>query len=265
MYDARMAETGQLALPHFMRLAAHPVRWRVLTELARSDLRVRELVAMIREPQNLVSYHLRLLREGGLVTARRSTADARDSYYRLDVERCADAFRSSGSAIHPALLAPRTARPLFELPRVSGVSVLFACTGNSARSPIAEALLRNRTNGRLEVISAGSHPKSRLHPFAVRVLDEQYGIDVADQRPRQLGALAGRRFDYVITLCDKVREVCPDVVDNRTCRAHWSIPDPAAAGGRDQPDYDEFVRTAAEIDARVHQLLATLAAKEAQP
>ena len=91
---------------------------------------------------------------------------------------------------------------------------------------------------------------------------QDYGLD---QLPRHLDTLSRSRFDYVITVCDKVREVCPDVVDNRTCRAHWSIPDPAAAGGRDQPDYDEFVRTAAEIDARVHQLLATLAAKEAQP
>ena len=92
--------------------------------------------------------------------------------------------------------------------------MLFVCTGNSARSPIAEALLRHRTGGQVEVVSAGSQPKPRLHPNAVRVLREQFGIDIADQRPRHLDTLAGRRFDYVITLCDKVREVCPEFGDH---------------------------------------------------
>ena len=76
----------------FVRLAAHPLRWKLLTALADSDLRVRELVERVGEPQNLVSYHLRLLRDGGLVTATRSSFDGRDSYYHLDLDalrRCA--------------------------------------------------------------------------------------------------------------------------------------------------------------------------------
>ena len=112
--------------------------------------------------------------------------------------------------------------------------MLFACTGNSARSPIAEALLRDRTDDRVEVASAGSHPKPRLHPHAVRVLDERYGIDLAEQSPRHLDTFAGRRFDYVITLCDKVREVCPEIGDP-SHRVHWSVPDPAAATVHDHP------------------------------
>ena len=104
--------------------------------------------------------------------------------------------------------------------------MLFVCTGNSARSPIAEALLRHRAGGHVEVASAGSHPKPRLHPDAVRVLREEFGIDIAGQRPRHLDAVTGRRFDYVISLCDKVREVCPDFRDHPR-RVHWSIPDPA--------------------------------------
>ena len=78
--------------PAFLSLAAHPLRWRLLTALADSDYRVRELVALLDEPQNLVSYHLRLLRDGGLVTARRSSHDGRDTYYHLDLDRCADAL-----------------------------------------------------------------------------------------------------------------------------------------------------------------------------
>ena len=137
--------------------------------------------------------------------------------------------------------------------------MLFACTGNSARSPIAEALLRHRSNRRFSVVSAGSHPKPRLHPLAVRALREEYGIDVADQLPRHLDTLSRSRFDYVITVCDKVREVCPDFGDTGGQHIHWSVPDPAAAPAGRRPDYSDFVRTAADIDTRVRHLLTTFA------
>jgi protein-tyrosine-phosphatase/DNA-binding transcriptional ArsR family regulator len=260
-----MASAGQVAPPSFVHLAAHPVRWRLLTELADSDLRVRELVELVGQPQNLVSYHLRLLRDSELITARRSSFDARDNYYHLNLDRCAHALAATGAALHPALVADTPAAiPLAADRRLPRVVVLFACTGNSARSPIAEALLRHRTAGGVEVTSAGSHPKPRLHPHAVRVLRQQYGIDIAAQRPRHLDTLAGRRFDYVITLCDKVREVCPEFGDHPH-RMHWSIPDPAAAGDTGQASYPAFGRTAAEIDTRVRYLLPMLAPKEAQP
>src|SRR3954451_5456229 len=99
-----MPPAGQVAAPPpFVRLAAHPLRWQLLAELAGSDYRVRELVTRIDQPQNLVSYHLRLLREGGLVTSTRSSFDGRDSYYHLDLDRCADALTDSAAALHPAL------------------------------------------------------------------------------------------------------------------------------------------------------------------
>jgi protein-tyrosine-phosphatase/DNA-binding transcriptional ArsR family regulator len=250
-----MASSGQAA-PAFVRAAAHPLRWRLLTELAGSDHRVRELTERTGQPQNLVSYHLRLLRDDGLVTARRSTFDARDSYYHLDLDRCAHALTATGATLHPALhLSP----PTEPAPLPDGIRVLFSCTGNSARSPIAEALLRHRSEGRVEVTSAGSNPKPQIHPHAVRVLREEFGITLADRRPRHLDTLAGRRFDHVITLCDKVREVCPGF-DSRP--VHWSIPDPAAG------TYPDFARIAAEIDTRVRHLLPVLAATprpEVQP
>lgn len=244
--------SGRAVPPPFVRLAAHEVRWRLLSELARGDLRVRELVALVGEPQNLVSYHLRLLRSAGLVTARRSSFDGRDSYYHLDLERCADALATAGAALHPALrLSPAETAETADA--AGAPSVLFLCTGNSARSPVAEALLRHRAGGRAEVTSAGSHPRARLHPHAVRVLRRRYDIDVADQRPRGLDTLTGRRFDYVISLCDKVREVCPDFAGHPR-RQHWSIPDPAA----DQDGYPAFDRTAAEIDTRIRHLQPVL-------
>ena len=125
-------------------------------ELARSDRRVRELVSLVSQPQNLVSYHLGRLRADRLVVARRSTFDARDAYYHLDLTSCADALAGAGLALHPGLrLSPEPpAAP------TSPRKVLFLCTGNSSRSPAAEALLRHRA-GQIEVCSAGSHPKDR--------------------------------------------------------------------------------------------------------
>jgi protein-tyrosine-phosphatase/DNA-binding transcriptional ArsR family regulator len=246
----------------FVRLAAHPLRWRLLTELADSDYRVRELVERLDQPQNLVSYHLRLLREGGLVTATRSSFDGRDSYYHLDLDRCADALTGIGAALHPALR--RVANPPIppvEQQRSRRIAVLFVCTGNSARSPIAEALLRERTANRAAVTSAGTWPKSRMHPNAIRVLRERFGIDIAGQRPQRLDTLAGRRFDQVITLCDRAREACPEFA-YRPRRVHWSVPDPAAADESDQASYSAFLHTAANIDARVRHLLPVLAATD---
>jgi protein-tyrosine-phosphatase len=145
--------------------------------------------------------------------------------------------------------------------------VLFVCTGNSARSPIAEALLRHHTAGRVDVTSAGSRPKPRLHSNAVRVLREAFSIDAAGQRPRHLDAVAGSRFDHVITLCDKAREACPEFPHDPR-RIHWSIPDPATAGETDQASYPAFQDAASEINTRIRHLLPVLVAtdnKEVQP
>jgi ArsR family transcriptional regulator, arsenate/arsenite/antimonite-responsive transcriptional repressor / arsenate reductase (thioredoxin) len=268
-----MVLPGQTVPPPFVRLAAHEVRWRLLSELARSDLRVRELVTLVDQPQNLVSYHLRLLRSGGLVQARRSSFDGRDSYYHLDLEQCAHALAAAGAALHPALrLLPAESANTAETIAAAtspAPSVLFMCTGNSARSPIAEALLRHRVGSRAEVTSAGSHPKAHLHPHAVRVLRQQYGIDIAEQRPRHLDTLTGRRFDYVISLCDKVREVCPDF-DDHPKRLHWSVPDPAATSGNEaaRDSCPAFERTVAEIDTRIRYLQPILFStphREVQP
>jgi protein-tyrosine-phosphatase/DNA-binding transcriptional ArsR family regulator len=251
-----MEVAGQAVVPPaVLGLVAHPLRWKLLTELAHSDYRVRELVNRIDQPQNLVSYHLRLLRGAGLVTASRSSFDGRDSYYHLDLDRCGHALAEAGGVLHPALRPD--AAPPGPPPARQHISVLFICTGNSARSPIAEALLRHHATAQIRVTSAGTRPKPHLHPNTARVLRDHFGIDVADQQPRQVGPLTGCRFDHVITLCDKAREHCPDFVHHPR-RAHWSIPDPVAAGDTDDISYPAFYNVTTEIDTRVRHLLTVL-------
>ena len=242
----------QSAPPGFLRLAGHPLRWRLLTELARTDRQVRELTGLLGQPQSLVSYHLGQLRAGGLVSARRSSADGRDSYYRIDLARCRELLAETGLALHPGLAQ----HPGLGSGPGSGAlrvrtRVLFLCTGNSARSQMAEALLGQLAGGAVEAASAGSRPKP-LHPEAVRVMRE-HGIDISGCRSKHLAEFSGQRFSYVITLCDRVREVCPEF-PGQPQLIHWSIADPA---GEADPRA-AFRQVAAELRTRIGFLLARL-------
>jgi protein-tyrosine-phosphatase/DNA-binding transcriptional ArsR family regulator len=257
IYPPRMTRAAQVVgPPPFVRLAAHPVRWKLLITLADSDYRVRELVGQVDEPQNLVSYHLRLLREEGLVTATRSSFDGRDTYYHLDLDGCADALAETGAALHPVLRAHSSGGTVRETAR-SPVAVLFVCTGNSVRSPMAAALLHHYAAAdRVHVTSAGTRPRPQLHPSTVRVLKKRFGIDVVGRHPRDVATLANRRFDHVITLCDRARETSPEF-PQQPRRAHWSVPEPAPGGAEAATDA-AFDRTAKDIDARVRHLLPLL-------
>jgi protein-tyrosine-phosphatase/DNA-binding transcriptional ArsR family regulator len=234
--------------PPFVRLAGHPLRWRLLRELVQSDRAVRELMVLIDEPQSLVSYHLRLLREGGLVTSRRSSADGRDSYYAIDLTACRDALQSAGGALHPTLRLTTSEPERQRARRTRRRRVLFLCTGNSARSQIAEALLARMSGGAIQAVSAGSHPK-QLHPNAIRVLHKR-GIDISSNRTKHVDEFRSDRFDTVITLCDRVREVCPSF-PSRPELVHWSIPDPALEGPTNRASYAAFERTTAELETRI--------------
>jgi len=245
-----------VSLPTFLKLAAHEIRWHLLSVLAYSDYRVQELVQMIGQPPNLVSYHLRQLRDQHVVTERRSTADERAIYYSLDLETVSTLYQAAGEALHPAL---RLFPDGLSLPDVSSLAsrqrVLFLCTENSARSQMAEALLRHLSRGGLEVFSAGSAP-TRVHPFALQVL-EASGIDTTGLHAKHFDTFADQPFDRVITVCDRVRETCPTFPSDPE-RIHWSFADPAQDAGSVEHQYRAFEQTSLQLTTRLRFLMIHL-------
>jgi arsenate reductase len=133
---------------------------------------------------------------------------------------------------------------------MSKTRVLFLCVHNSARSQLAEGLLRAMAGDRIEVFSAGSEP-SFMHPLAIRVLQER-GIDASHHRSKSVTEFANERFDYVITLC--AEEVCP-IFFGTTRKLHWALSDPAAVAGNDEDCLIAFRHTADEIQKQLQQFL----------
>lgn len=238
----------------FIDVAGHPIRWELLRELARSDRKVRELAALLRKQQGLVSYHLKRLRAARLVSTRRSEADGRDAYYSIDLERCGELIAATAEALHPALkLQPAPGSALEAA--ASPVRILFLCTGNSARSQMAEALLGSLANGAAVAVSAGSHPK-KISPHAADAM-RQRGIDISGWRAKSLDEFRDSPFDVVVTLCDRVREVCPGFPGTHRL-VHWSIPDPSVADVAEDQVQSLFDGIAAELAMRIRFLLCDL-------
>ena len=131
--------------------------------------------------------------------------------------------------------------------------VLFLCTGNSARSQMAEGLLRNYAGQYFEVVSAGIAP-TQVRPEAIAVMRE-IGIDISNQRSKSVDAFTGHEFDYVITVCDNANEQCP-VFPGETDRIHWSFEDPAVAAGDEIARLEVFRRVRNEISARLRLLIS---------
>jgi ArsR family transcriptional regulator, arsenate/arsenite/antimonite-responsive transcriptional repressor / arsenate reductase (thioredoxin) len=254
------------APPAVLRLAGHPIRWSLLTRLARSDYRVQELGAWLHLPQNLVSYHLGQLRAGKLVTERKSSADERSVYYSLDLERFRTLYFQAGEQLHPALadvdVGPGKEARLDEPPPTL-LRVLFLCTRNSARSQMAEALLRHLSRGRIEALSAGSHPAEQVHPLAVRAM-EHLGIEMGQAHPKHFDRFRDQHFDAIVTVCDRVREVCPVFPDDPE-RMHWSFPDPAEVEGVEDDQYHAFEQTAMQLVTRIRLLVTLLEREHRQP
>jgi arsenate reductase len=133
--------------------------------------------------------------------------------------------------------------------------VLILCTGNSARSIIAEYLLRTKGRGRFEAFSAGSKPTGTVNPLALWVLRDRYAIDAGNARSKSWDEFSGVKFDFIITVCDNAREACP-VWPGHPVLAHWGSPDPAAVGGTEAERKWAFVQVASQIAARIDLLCA---------
>jgi len=131
--------------------------------------------------------------------------------------------------------------------------ILFLCTGNSARSILAEYILRQIDAERFEVASAGSDPRGTVNPFALEVLQRGYKLDTGDARSKSWEEFDGTLFDFVITLCDDARETCP-VWPGQPIVAHWSMPDPAAVEGTDDEKRKAFRDTARVLHRRLDLL-----------
>ena len=131
--------------------------------------------------------------------------------------------------------------------------VLFLCTGNQARSQIAEGFLRARSGGSMDIVSAGSRPEDAVHPLAVKALAE-IKIDIATAEPKDVKQFLGEGFDYIITLCDSARDECP-YFPGDAVRIHWSLTDPVAVTGSEEDRISAFRAIRDEISRRIDGFL----------
>ncbi len=143
-------------------------------------------------------------------------------------------------------------------------NVLFLCTGNSARSILAEAYLNARGEGRYIAHSAGSHPTGQINPFALELL-KKHRIDTAKLRSKSWDEFArpgAPKLDFIVTVCDNAAgETCP-LWPGRPATAHWGLPDPAAAQGSDEDKRKAFLKTFTELSKRIDLLLKETGAHE---
>jgi arsenate reductase len=143
----------------------------------------------------------------------------------------------------------------------SRLAVLFLCTGNSARSQMAEAILRHLSHGAVEALSAGTQPQAAIHPMAQEAVKRLLNLDMAGQYPKSLDRFANRHFDYVITVCERAAETCP-LFPGDTERIHWSYEDPAAITGTDEQKQRAFDLVAQQLLARLRMWLSLPALRE---
>jgi len=137
--------------------------------------------------------------------------------------------------------------------RSSPIRVIFVCGGNSARSQMAEAILRREGGTDFEASSAGVWPKDDVHAMTIRVLGE-IGIDIRDARSKSVTEFLGKPFDYVVTVCDRARESCP-VFPGAEESMHWGLDDPAEATGTEAERLAVFRRVMTEIAVRMRTFI----------
>jgi ArsR family transcriptional regulator, arsenate/arsenite/antimonite-responsive transcriptional repressor / arsenate reductase (thioredoxin) len=226
-----------------LKLLADDTRWKLVAALRYGDLQVGELVQRLGLSQNLVSYHLGILRQASLVRVHRSDADARVSYYALDLTALRALYAQIGAEL-------QIAEPSAPLSLGRAPTVVFLCTANSARSQIAEGWLRHLSGGRALALSAGTHPQA-LHPLAAQAMGE-VGVEIGQQRAKPVADLLDTRPDIIVTVCDIAREgYSPWAAIPH--QLHWSIPDPLRA-----PAITSFRSVRDALRVRVEGMLGML-------
>jgi arsenate reductase len=254
---------------HARRLAAlsHPGRlaaFRLLARRAPQGARPSEIAAALDVKPNTLSAHLGALAEAGLAQVERQ---GKSLLYRADMEAMGalvDFLVADCCGGRPALCAPRTAAALAAPGAAAAadagrpMNVLFICTGNSARSIFAEALLREEGAGRFAVYSAGTRPRSELNPFALDVLARN-GHETAGLRAKNLAEFqqpGAPVMDFVFTVCDHAaNESCPPW-PGQPVTAHWGLPDPVKVEGTEAEKGLAFARTYAAMRLRVQAFAA---------
>ena len=255
MYGTQALPPTPADVVSFFKLLADETRLAIVRLLALSDLRAGEVVQQLQAPANAVSYHLKQLRSLGLLRDRRSSLDARDVYYSVDLTRLQALYTSAGETLHPGMTTAQEDQETEEvLPALERpLRILFLCTHNRARSQLAEGFARYLAGDQVEVYSAGNQP-SEVHPLTIEVLEEM-GLDTSRLYSKSMDEFCGRQFDYIITTCDKVRESCPTFPGDPH-QIHWSFPDPSAAAGDEEAQRRAFRITRREMLTRLRYLLS---------
>ncbi len=227
-------------IPSRLSTLGHPQRLAIFRLLMRrypDKLAAGELAEALGLKASTLSAYLSSLMQAGLVSQERAGNSLRYSIVMTEVRRTFDYLLLDCCRGRPELCSPLSL-PLISRPQSMSqprFNVLFICTGNSARSIFAEAILRKKAGDRFEAWSAGTQPHSQLNPLALDVL-EQKGHDISALRPKTLAQFQGEcapKFDFVFTVCDQAaNEDCPAWA-GQPVSAHWGMPDPVKADGTD--------------------------------
>lgn len=241
---------------HAFATLGHPGRlavFRLLMRFAPQGARPTEMAEALAMKPNTLSHHLSDLAQAGLVRVARQ---GRSLFYSVDLERAEALIGYLALDVgrgRPDLLAPLVAVRKETAMRDTDFDVLFICSGNSARSIFAEALLRDLGQGRFRSFSAGTRPNSELNPFALDVL-RRNGHDVAGLRSKHISEFqtqASPAMDFVFTVCDTAAaEECPPW-PGQPITGHWGLPDPVKATGTDAEKALVFAQTYAALRRRI--------------